>query len=124
MDIPYQGRKAQRATILTPPPSKEDEKKHIVVPAPFFPNILFILGRLELSSISDDEPIVLGEEPPQRDVQRRRNMRRNVRRHHKAGERDLAQPVSRDEASKMGETPNERVYREWHNSCLHVTSQF
>jgi hypothetical protein len=29
-------------------------------------------------------------------------MRRNIRRHHEAGERDLAQPVSRDEASKVG----------------------
>jgi hypothetical protein len=64
IDIPYQGRKTQRAIIPTPPPSKEDEKKHTIAPAPFFPDILFIHGRLESSPISDDEPTVLGEEPP------------------------------------------------------------
>jgi hypothetical protein len=41
-----------------------------------------------------------GEEPPQRKAQRQRNRRRNVRRNHEARERDPAQPVSRDEASK------------------------
>jgi hypothetical protein len=39
-----------------------------------------------------------------------------MRRHHEAGERDPAQPVSRDEASEMGETPDERTHRERHNS--------
>jgi hypothetical protein len=70
MDIPYQGRKAQRAIIPTPPPSKEDNKKHTDASAPFFPDILFIQGRLESSPIFDDEPTVLGEEPPQRDARR------------------------------------------------------
>lgn len=36
----------------------------------------------------------------------------NIRRHHKAGERDPTQPISRDEASEVGETPNDRVLRE------------
>jgi hypothetical protein len=40
-----------------------------------------------------------------------------VRRHQEAGERDPAQPVSRDEASEVGETPDERVHRERRNSC-------
>jgi hypothetical protein len=61
MGIPYQGRKAQRAILLTPPPSKEDEKKHTTAPAPFYPGILFIQGRLESSPISDDEPTMLGD---------------------------------------------------------------
>jgi hypothetical protein len=41
---------------------------------------------------------------------------RNIRRHHEAGERDPAQPVSRDEVSEVGETPEERVLRERRNS--------
>jgi hypothetical protein len=65
MGIPYQGRKAQWEILLTPPPSKEDEKKHTATHAPFYPDILFIQGRLESSPIFDDEPIMLGEEPPQ-----------------------------------------------------------
>jgi hypothetical protein len=43
-------------------------------------------------------------------------MRCNMWRHHEAGERDPAQPVSQDEALEMGETPDERAYRERRNS--------
>jgi hypothetical protein len=57
-----------------------------------------------------------GEEPPQREARRRRNRRRNALRHHEAGERDPAQPVLRDEISEVGETPDERVFRERRNS--------
>jgi hypothetical protein len=64
VNVPYRGRKTQRAILPTPPPLKEDEKKHTTVPAPFYPDVLFIHGRLESSPISDDEPTVLGEEPP------------------------------------------------------------
>jgi hypothetical protein len=39
-----------------------------------------------------------------------------VRRHHEAGEWESAQPVSRDEASKVGETPDEQVHGERRNS--------
>jgi hypothetical protein len=70
---------------------------------------------VESSPISDDEPTVHGEEPPQREARRRRNQRCNARRHHEAGERDPAQPVSRDEISEVGETPDERVFRERRN---------
>jgi hypothetical protein len=35
--------------------------------------------------------------------------RRNVRRHHEAEERDPVQPISRDEVSEVGETPDERA---------------
>jgi hypothetical protein len=57
-----------------------------------------------------------GEEPPQRDARRRRNRRRNVRPHHEASEWNPAQPVSWDEASEIGETPDERAHRERRNS--------
>jgi hypothetical protein len=57
-----------------------------------------------------------GEEPPQREARRRRNRRRNIQRHHEAGKRDPAQPVSRDEVSEVGETLDERVFRERRNS--------
>jgi hypothetical protein len=56
------------------------------------------------------------QEPPQRESRRWRNRRRNVRRHHEAGERNPEQPVSRDEVSEIGETPEERVFRERRNS--------
>ena len=38
-----------------------------------------------------------------------------MRRHHEAGEQDLAKPVSRDEASEVGETRDERVRQERRN---------
>jgi hypothetical protein len=57
-----------------------------------------------------------GEEPPQREARRRRNRRRNIQRHHEAGEMDPAHPVSRDEISEVGETPDEWVFRERRNS--------
>jgi hypothetical protein len=64
-------------------------------------------GRVESSPIFDDEPTVPGEEPPQREARRRRNRRCNAWRHHEAGERDLAQPVSQDKISEVGETLDE-----------------
>jgi hypothetical protein len=85
--------------------AKGDERRVASLPSP-----------QQSSPISDDEPIMPGEEPPQREAHRRRNRRRNVRRHHEAGERDPAQPISRDEISEVGETPNERVFRERRNS--------
>jgi hypothetical protein len=45
-------------------PSRENGKERTSAPTPFFPNILFIQGRLELSPISDDEPTVLGKSLP------------------------------------------------------------
>jgi hypothetical protein len=57
-----------------------------------------------------------GEEPPQREARRWRNRRWNIRRHHKAGEWDPSQPISRDEISEVGETPDKRVFRERRNS--------
>jgi hypothetical protein len=99
--------KARQAALLAPPSSKENRKKLVITATPFFPDVLFIGGRVESSPISDDEPTVPGEEPPQREARRRRNRHRNARRHHEARERDPAQPVSRDEISEVGETPDE-----------------
>jgi hypothetical protein len=99
--------KARQAALLAPPSSKENRKKLVITATPFFPDVLFIGGRVESSPISDDEPTVPGEEPPQREARRRRNRHRNARRHHEATERDPAQPVSRDEISEVGETPDE-----------------
>jgi hypothetical protein len=57
-----------------------------------------------------------GEEPPQQEARRRRNRHWNIRWHHEAGDRDPAQPVSQDEVSEVGETPDERIFRERRNS--------
>jgi hypothetical protein len=103
--------KGKQIVLSVPPPSKENEKKVATTAAPFYPDVLFI-GRVELPPVSDDKPTAPREEPPQRESRRRRNRRRNVRRHHAAGERDPEQPVSRDEVSEIGETPEERVFRE------------
>jgi hypothetical protein len=71
---------------------------------------------VESPLVSDDEPTVPGEEPPQRESRRRRNRRQNIQRHHEARERDPVQPVLRDEVSEIGETPEEWVFRERRNS--------
>jgi hypothetical protein len=101
----------KQAVLSVPPPSKENGKKIAMTAAPFYPDILFI-GRVESPPVSDDEPTAPGEEPPQRESRRRRNRRRNIQRHHEAEERDPEQPVSRDEVSEIGETLEERVFRE------------
>jgi hypothetical protein len=101
------GIETHRAALLAPSPSKKDRKKLITPTTPFYPDVLLIGGRVESSPISDNKPTVHGEEPPQREARRRRNRRRNVRRHHEAGERGPVQPVSQDEISEVGETPDE-----------------
>jgi hypothetical protein len=106
--------KGRQATLSVPPSSKEDRKKIVVTAAQFYPGVLFIVGRVELNPISDDEPTAPGEEPLHRESRRRRNRCRNIWRHHEAGERDPTQ--SRDEVSEVGETPEERVLRERRNS--------
>jgi hypothetical protein len=108
--------RTHQAALLVPPPSKENRKKLVITTTLFYPDVLFIRGRVESSPISDDEPTVPGEEPPQREARRRRNQHCNARRHHEAGERDPAQPVSRDEISEVGETLDERVFKERRNS--------
>jgi hypothetical protein len=108
----------------SPPTNSEDTRKAqppalrrkiATTATPFYPDVLFI-GRVESPPVSDDEPTAPGEEPPQRESRRRRNLRRNIQRHHQAGERDPEQPVSRDEVLEMGETSEERVFRERRNS--------
>jgi hypothetical protein len=106
-NVPSKGTRPHQVIFPAPSPSKEDIKKSAVATAPFYPDILFIGGRLESSPISDDEPTMQGEEPPQCEARRRRNRHRNVQRHHEAGERDPTQSVSWDEALEVGETPDE-----------------
>jgi hypothetical protein len=108
--------KGRQAALSVPPSSKEDRKKIVAIATPFYPDVLFIGGRVESNPISDNEPTAPGEEPLHRESRQRRNRHRNVRRHHKAEERDSAQPVSRDEVSEVGETLEERVLRERRNS--------
>jgi hypothetical protein len=59
-----------------------------MAPSSYFPDVLFIQGRIDDATISDDEPTMSGEEAPHREAHQRRNMRWNVRRHHEARERD------------------------------------
>jgi hypothetical protein len=89
-NVPSQEMRTLRATFPIPSPSKEDGKKSTIALAPFYPNVLFIQGRLESAPISDDEPTMQREEPPKREARRRRNRRRNVWRHHEAEEQDPA----------------------------------
>jgi hypothetical protein len=65
--------KARQAALLVPPPSKENRKKLVITTTPFYPDVLFIGGSVESSPISDDEPTVPREEPPQLEARRRRN---------------------------------------------------
>jgi hypothetical protein len=108
--------KDRQTTLLISPPSKGNRKKLTTKTVPFYPDVLFIRGRMESTPISDDEPTAPGEEPLQRESRRRRNRHRNIRRHHEAGEWDPVQPVSRDEVLEVGETPEERVFSERRNS--------
>jgi hypothetical protein len=55
------GIEARQAALLVPSPSKEDKEKLVATATPFYPDVLFIGGRVESSPISDDEPTVLGE---------------------------------------------------------------
>jgi hypothetical protein len=105
----------KQVVLSVPPASKENGKKVATTAAPFYPDVLFI-GKVESPVVSDDEPTAPGEEPHQQESRRRRNRRRNVRRHHAAGEQNPEQPISRDEVSEIGETPEERVFRERRNS--------
>jgi hypothetical protein len=82
--------KGRQAALSVPPSSKEDRKKIVVTAALFYPDVLFIGGRVESNPISNDEPTALGEEPLHRESRRRRNRCQNIRRHHEAGERDPA----------------------------------
>lgn len=74
----------------------------------YYPNALCINAAVENGSISNDEPTIHGEEPSQREACHRWNRRRNILRHHTARERDPTQPISRNKASDVGETPDER----------------
>jgi hypothetical protein len=89
------GIEARQAALPAPSPSKKDGKKFVTAATPFYPDVLFIGGRVESSPISDDEPTMPGEEPPQREACRWRNRRWNIRRHLEARERDPAACIPR-----------------------------
>jgi hypothetical protein len=76
----------RQAALSVPPSSKESRKRIVATTVPFYPDILFIGGRVESNPISNDEPTGPGEEPLQRESRWRRNQHRNIRRHHEAGE--------------------------------------
>jgi hypothetical protein len=57
--------KARQAALLVPPPSKENRKKLVTMTIPFYPDVLFIGGRVESTPIFDNEPTAPGEEPLQ-----------------------------------------------------------
>ena len=59
--------KDHQTALLVPPPSKENRKKLITTMVPFYPDILFIGGKVESNPVSDDEPTAPKEEPPQRE---------------------------------------------------------
>jgi hypothetical protein len=71
--------KGHQAALSVPPSSNEDRKKIIATAASFYPDVLFIGGRVESNPISNDEPTAPGEEPLHRESRRRRNRRRNIR---------------------------------------------
>jgi hypothetical protein len=102
--------------ILVAPPTWGTTETEDTALSSFFPDILFIQGRVEDTPISDDKPIVLGEEPPLCEACQHQNRRLSIRCHHEAGERYPVHPVSRDEASEAGETLDDRSFRERHNS--------
>jgi hypothetical protein len=63
-----------QTALSVPPSSKQNGKKLVTAAVPFYPDVLFI-GRVESPPVSDNEPTVLGEEPPQWESRRRRNRR-------------------------------------------------
>jgi hypothetical protein len=65
--------KDHQAALSVPPSSKEGRKRIGATTVPFYPDILFIGGRVESNPISDDESTAPGEEPLQREYRRRRN---------------------------------------------------
>jgi hypothetical protein len=50
INIPSQGWRTRQATFLIPPPSKEDEKKSIVAPTPFYPRHPLHPGEIGVST--------------------------------------------------------------------------
>jgi hypothetical protein len=93
-NAPSQGVRTCRAIFPEPSPSKEDREKKRHHASSLLPRHPLHQGRLDSAPVSDDEPTMQGEEPPQREARRWRNRCRNMRRHHEAGEQDPAQPVS------------------------------
>jgi uncharacterized membrane protein (UPF0127 family) len=52
-----------QTALLVSLPSKENRKKLTMKTVPFYPDVLFIGGRVESTPISDDKPTAPREEP-------------------------------------------------------------
>jgi hypothetical protein len=63
--VPGKGTEIRRVIFSAPFALKEGRNGTPTTVTLFYPDILFIGGRLQSSPISDDEPTVPGEEPPQ-----------------------------------------------------------
>jgi hypothetical protein len=50
--------KNRQTALLVPPPSKENRNRLVTTTVPFYPDVLFIGGRVESNPVSDDEPTV------------------------------------------------------------------
>jgi hypothetical protein len=53
--------KDYQTALSVPPSSKENRKRLVTTIVPFYPDIIFIGGRVESNPVSDDEPTTLGE---------------------------------------------------------------
>jgi hypothetical protein len=89
----------RQAVLSVPSSSKEGRKKVATTTVPFYHDVLFI-GRVESPPISNNEPTVPGEEPPQRESRRRRNRRRNIR--------DITRPENKTQRNPYRETRSRR----------------
>jgi hypothetical protein len=62
--VPGKGTEVRRVIFPASSPSKVDRKELAIMTTPFYPDVLFIGGRLESSPIFDDEPTVPGKNLP------------------------------------------------------------
>jgi hypothetical protein len=70
--------KDRQTALLVPPPSKENRKKLVTTTVPFYPDVLFIGGRVKSNPVFDDEPTAPGEEPLQRESRRLKKPREST----------------------------------------------
>ena len=103
--------------MITPtaPLSREIGGGHTTAPSSFFLDILFIQRRVQDTPVSDYEPIILGEEPPSvthadtgiGPITYGVTMKPVTR---------SSNPISKDEAYEVGETPHDKALWERYNS--------
>jgi hypothetical protein len=69
---------ARPKIIPVAPPTWETTGTQEAASSSFFPDVLFIQGRIEDAPIFGDKPTITEEEPLQREARQRQNRRRNV----------------------------------------------